>query len=220
VSQLADLKPPRAILFDWDNTLVDSFGTIHAALVDTQRAMGVEPWTFEETKVRTRQSLRDHFPKLFGARWEEARDKFYASFEQQHLLHLRALPGAEQFLRETAPHCLLAVVSNKTGRYLRREVEHLGWQALFHRVVGATDCARDKPAADPVLHALNGTGIEPGLDVWFVGDTEIDVECAHNSGCSAVLVRHSVAELGEFAAAPPHLHVNEIRQLSALALAR
>ncbi len=27
----ADVTPPRAILFDWDNTLIDSWPTIHAA---------------------------------------------------------------------------------------------------------------------------------------------------------------------------------------------
>ena len=32
VDRVASLKPPRAILFDWDNTLVDSWGTIHDAL--------------------------------------------------------------------------------------------------------------------------------------------------------------------------------------------
>jgi phosphoglycolate phosphatase len=216
---VSDLVRPRALIFDWDNTLVDSFGTIHAALVDTQRAMGVEPWSFDETKQRTRQSLRDHFPKLFGARWEEARDKFYAAFEQQHLLHLKALPGAEQFLHDAAPHCLLAVVSNKTGRYLRREAQHLGWDKLFHRVVGATDCARDKPSPEPVLRALEESQIEPGRDVWFVGDTEIDMECAYNSGCTAVLVNHVPPRPEDYAAAPPHLHVREISQLKALALA-
>jgi phosphoglycolate phosphatase len=213
------LVRPRAVLFDWDNTLVDSFGTIHAALVETQRTMGVEPWTFEQTKERTRQSLRDHFPRLFGARWEEAREVFYRAFEQRHLEHLRALPGAEDVLRGMAPHCLLAVVSNKTGRYLRKEAEHLGWHELFHGIVGATDCKSDKPSPEPVLKALEGSGLAPGPDIWFVGDTDIDLECARNSGCTGILVRPEPPGDGEFPTAPPVIHVREIRALRALALA-
>jgi phosphoglycolate phosphatase len=63
---------PRAILFDWDNTLIDSWPTIHAATNVVLDAMGLPTWTLEEAKVRVRHSLRDTFPKMFGDRWEEA----------------------------------------------------------------------------------------------------------------------------------------------------
>ncbi len=210
---------PRALIFDWDNTLVDSFGTIHAALNDTQRAMGTDIWPLDETKRRVRQSLRDHFPILFGDRWEQAREIFFRSFERRHLEQLRALPGAEDLLRGMAPHCLMAVVSNKTGSYLRKEARHLGWHGLFHGIVGATDCKSDKPSPEPVLKALEGSGLAPGPDVWFVGDADIDLECAKNSGCTGVLVRAEPPGEGEFGHAPPSIHVREIRALRALALA-
>ncbi|HLJ20402.1 MAG TPA: HAD hydrolase-like protein, partial [Stellaceae bacterium] len=63
------MERPRAILFDWDNTLVDSWPVIHEALVVTFEGMGHVPWTLEETKQRVRHSLRDAFPRLFGDRW-------------------------------------------------------------------------------------------------------------------------------------------------------
>ena len=49
-------KAPRAILFDWDNTLVDSWGTIHEALVRTFTADGPAAWTLAETKARVRSA--------------------------------------------------------------------------------------------------------------------------------------------------------------------
>ena len=67
------MTAPKALLFDWDNTLVESWDAIHHALVVTFEAMGHEPWSLDETKARVRRSLRDAFPALFGARWEEAR---------------------------------------------------------------------------------------------------------------------------------------------------
>jgi hypothetical protein len=73
------LPPPRAILFDWDNTLVDAWGTIQLALNAALTAMGQSAWTMEETRVRVRASLRDSFPRMFGDRWPEARDIFYAT---------------------------------------------------------------------------------------------------------------------------------------------
>jgi phosphoglycolate phosphatase len=76
------LRPPRAVLFDWDNTLVDNWATITEAFNATLTAMGHRPWTIEETRARVRASLRDSFPKLFGERWEEAKRIYIDTFGQ------------------------------------------------------------------------------------------------------------------------------------------
>jgi phosphoglycolate phosphatase len=188
--KLAELPAPRAILFDWDNTLVDNWLAIHDALNATLVAMGHVPWTVEETRDRLRKSLRDSFPEMFGARWEEARDIFYTRFEELHIERLRPLEGASAALERLAAsgRFYLAVVSNKTGPYLRAEAAALGWDRHFGRLVGATDAAADKPASDPVHMALAGSGIAPGADVWFVGDGAIDVQCALAAGLVPVLL--------------------------------
>jgi phosphoglycolate phosphatase len=181
------LPRPKAILFDWDNTLVDNWGAIHAAINLTLVAMGHKPWTLEETHRNVARSLRDSFPELFGDRWQEARKIFYDSFEAVHLEQLRALPGAGEMLRDLSGRGLyLAVVSNKTGRYLRAEAEQLGWTGHFKRLIGATDAPADKPAVEPVNMALAGSGIPRGPNVWFVGDGPIDLECAVNAGLTPI----------------------------------
>ena len=48
--------------------------------------------------------------------------------------------------------------------------------------------AVDKPASEPVHLALAPSGVPAGAEVWFVGDTAVDMECAQNSGCVAVLL--------------------------------
>ena len=199
--------PPCAVLFDWDNTLVDTWPVIHDAMTCTLDAMGAPRWTLEETRSRVRRSLREAFPELFGARWEEARDVFYGRFRAIHLEKLAVQPGAEAMLAAfRARGCWLGVVSNKMGDHLRREAQHLGWERFFDRMVGATDAARDKPAPDPVALALAGSGVEAGPEVWFVGDTWIDMQCAHNAGCLAVLVRENAPEAIEFKDYPPRMH--------------
>jgi phosphoglycolate phosphatase len=182
------MQRPRAILFDWDNTLVDSWSVIHEALVVTFRAMGHEPWTLEETKQRVRHSLRDAFPRLFGARWEDARKLYLDAFTAMHLERLTALAGAEALLTAVAEDgYYLAVVSNKTGRLLRREAEHLGWSRYFKQMIGAGDASVDKPDPAVIHAALSGSGIEPTA-AWLVGDTALDVECALAAGCVPVLM--------------------------------
>ncbi|HKF73215.1 MAG TPA: HAD family hydrolase [Stellaceae bacterium] len=187
------MRRPRAILFDWDNTLVDSWAVIHEALSVTFEAMGRAPWTLDETKQRVRHSLRDAFPRLFGSRWEDARSLYLDTFTAMHLERLSALGGAGPLLEALAEdRYYLAVVSNKTGALLRREAEHLGWSRYFRSMVGAGDASADKPDPAVVHAALLGSGIEPDA-AWLVGDTALDLECATAAGCVPVLLAASDA---------------------------
>ncbi len=209
--------PPRAVIFDWDNTLVDTWPTITRCYNSVFAAFGMTHWTEEETRARAHGSLRDTFPVLFGARWEEARDVFFGTFTACHLELLQPRDGATELLRELAARGVyLAVVSNKTGPALRTEVRHLGWDPIFAKVVGATDAPRDKPAPDPVTIALSGAQLRPEDAVWFVGDTVVDLQCAHATGCVPVLVRAEAPVPGEFSAYPPRLYARNCRDLGAL----
>jgi phosphoglycolate phosphatase len=194
---------PRALVFDWDNTLVDSWATIHEALVLTFTAMGHEPWTLAETKARVRHSLRDAFPALFGDRWEEARKLYLDHFTAIHIERLAPIAGAAALLTEARDAGFhLAVLSNKTGRILRLEVEHLGWQGYFAKLVGAGDARADKPDPLAMEFALAGSGFG-GADVWYLGDTALDMECAARAGCVGVLVGAIDPEDQGFVRFPP-----------------
>ena len=209
------LSRPRAVLFDWDNTLVDSWATIADALNTTLETFGHAPWTMPEVKTRVRKSMRESFPALFGARADEAAMVFYRRFEAIHVAMLTPVPGAAEALAElSAAGFYLAVISNKKGEFLRREAAHLGWSGYFGRLVGALDAAEDKPAPAPVVMALEGSGVAPGADVWIAGDTDIDMECARNATCVPILVRDHPPEAGEFPSHPPARHFADCRALS------
>lgn len=179
-----ELTRPKAILFDWDNTLVDTWPIIHAALHNTFVQMGKEPWTLDMVKQRVSRSMRDSFPEIFGENWQTAGDIYQNHFRTHHLTQLTALEGSASILSELAKHPVyLAVVSNKRGDNLRLEVEHIGWKPYFSKIIGASDMARDKPFPEPVHAALEGSNISAGKDVWFIGDSAVDMECAHATGC-------------------------------------
>lgn len=183
------LTKPQAILFDWDNTLVDTWPIIHNSMAHTFTKMGVEPWTTEETKAKVGHSLRDHFPALFGDKWKEAGDIYVNSYRDKHLDNLSPLEGAletMEFLQTTEVYC--AVVSNKQGPTLRQEAQHLGWDKYFTKLIGAQDASRDKPYADPAILALKESKITPAKHVWFIGDSAPDVECAIAAGLTPIVI--------------------------------
>jgi phosphoglycolate phosphatase len=208
---------PRAILFDWDNTLVDNWPVIQDAYNATLTSFGKTPWTLDEVRARARASARDSFPALFGEHWREAERIFYEAFTAHHLERLEIMPGAGAMLEGLAERGLyLAVVSNKKGAVLRREAEHLDWARHFRRLVGAGDAARDKPAVEPVELALDGSFVRPGHDVWFVGDTDIDIECGRNAGCFTILLRAEPPGERELAGHRPHYSLATCAELADL----
>src|SRR5262249_1179078 len=199
---------PRAILFDWDNTLVDNWDVITEAMNAVYDAFGMPRWSIAEAKARIRSSMREAFPRAFGERAREAGRIFSDHFAAHHLERLREMPGAGALLgalADTDVH--LAVVSTKRGRFRRLEAERLGWTAHFAKLIGAADAPLDKPAVEPVDMALAGSGIARGPEVWFVGDTDIDMTCAVNAGCLPVLLRREQPQEGGFRPEPPALHV-------------
>lgn len=204
---------PTVLLYDWDNTLVDGWAGITAALNAALVAFGHSAWTVQETRERVRVSLRDSFPIMFGDQWERARDVFYATLSEQHLQHVRPMPGADAMLAAGAPWPQ-GVVSNKTGRYLRAEVSHLGWSGHFGPVIGAGDASADKPDPAPIHLALSQLGRDADESVWYLGDTALDMQTARAAGVTAVLIGDAGHD-GGVAHAAPHLHFSSASHLAA-----
>ena len=209
----AALLRPTVLLYDWDNTLVDGWAGITAALNAVFSAFAMPHWSAEDTRARVRVSLRESFPAMFGDRWTDARDIFYAALTDQHLEHVRPMPGAVEALvaGRVWPQ---GVVSNKTGSFLRAEVAHLGWGESFGAVIGAGDAAADKPDPAPIHLALNRLGASADRSVWYLGDTALDMQAAHAAGVTAVLIGDAAHDGGVDRAAPD-LHFSSAHVLAA-----
>ena len=192
---------PAVLLYDWDNTLVDGWDAITAALNAVFSEFSHPLWSVADTRNRVRVALRESFPVMFGDRWELARDLFYDTLERDHLRHVKPMPGAQALLAAGAgwPQ---GVVSNKAGAFLRREVTYLGWDRFFGPVVGAGDAVADKPAPAPLLLALRQIGHSADPSVWYVGDTTLDMQAARAAGVTAVLIGDAAHDGGVERAAP------------------
>jgi phosphoglycolate phosphatase len=197
-------RHPSVLLYDWDNTLVDGWAGIAAALNAAFAEFGHPLWTVEDTRNRVRVSLRESFPVMFGDQWERARNVFYHSLTHQHLDHVSAMHGVPDVL-EAGSGWPQGVVSNKAGAFLRREIAHLGWADFFGTAIGAGDATADKPDPAPLLLALARLGYAADASVWYVGDTALDMQAARAAGVTAVLIGNAEHDGGVERAAP-HLH--------------
>lgn len=178
---------PKAILFDWDNTLVDTWPLIYGGMRAVFEKRGLTPWTLDEVKDRCHESGREAFPKLFPNDWQAALDDFYEYIRDRHLEDLALLPFAIDVLKDLVAHSIpIALVSNKTKLLLVKEVEHLGLSDMFSVVVGAGDAVRDKPDAAPLLLALEQLRMQPSMDVLMIGDTPADWTAARAAGVRAI----------------------------------
>ncbi len=181
------------VLFDWDNTLVDTWGLVHESLQVALRGLGMREWNEEETRRRLGASLRDNFPRLFGDRASKAKALYRGHFLSRHLEILRPFAEAEDLLRWLSRHqdrCEVGIVSNKGGDALRAEIAHLGWGGYFRAVVGAEDLVRDKPdpcCLEEIFVRLGGKREDFDAMV-YVGDSVVDMEFAKRTGMEGVLL--------------------------------
>jgi phosphoglycolate phosphatase len=179
---------PKAIIFDWDNTLVNTWPLIQSAIDNTMVKMGKEPWGLKKVKDNIHKSMRESFPAIFGDKWEEAGAIYKNSYRATHLDNLEFLPGSLDLINKIQELGILQfVVSNKIGNTLRQEAEKLGVSDKFFALIGAGDADDDKPSKKPVELALLGSDLDPQKDeIWFIGDTIADISCGYNSNCKPI----------------------------------
>ncbi|AIL65142.1 phosphoglycolate phosphatase [Rickettsiales bacterium Ac37b] len=200
------LPKPKAILFDWDNTLADTWVLLKQASEQMMAQMNILPTPEITNKLYTHKSMREVLPEIFGNRWQEAAQIYQTTYRKLRENNLFLLPLAKEvllFLRQN-PYIHIGVVSNKIGTSLREEVSLLQLDTFFTKLIGSQDTTHDKPSVMPVLAALEGSNIEIGQEVWLIGDSVIDIECAHNANCTPILYGNTSKSSVDY---KPSLHV-------------
>ncbi|MBQ8251219.1 MAG: HAD-IA family hydrolase [Alphaproteobacteria bacterium] len=168
----------KVILWDWDNTLADTFGAIFAAQNDARVQYGLTPWTKEESKAAMNTSGRNLIKDVFG---EEKAAEVRSYFLTRYAKHADALElkeGAKEVLKTAKELGFINILaSNKAGPILRNEVSAMGISDYFDRLIGAEDTPNDKPSKDFTDAALLGFDVEK---IISIGDGKADIQMAHN----------------------------------------
>ena len=129
-------------------------------------------------------------PSVYGVDPEEVR-RIHALYAPHYASHCQIKPrpydGIPELIRKLRDAGVkTAVVSNKSDEAVHTLVKDL-FNGLFDAAAGEQPGIRRKPAPDMTLFALRKMGI-PAESAVYIGDTEIDLQTAKNSGMECIAV--------------------------------
>lgn len=181
----------KAVFFDWDGTLVDSFLFLYRAHNHTCSLLGRDNFSVKDFRGYFGQPREKLYTQLYGEHKEEAKKHFEAYVLANHTQELKAIEGSVGILKWFSKNGIpCGVVTNKKATLVRAEIEAFGWERYFCSVVGAGEAAHDKPSDAPLRLAIERAGLvdTDHSDIWFVGDTNNDLRCANTAGCPTVFI--------------------------------
>src|SRR5262245_40334312 len=189
---------PRAVLFDLDGTLADSYPAITASVNHVRAGRGLPP--LEEAEVRRYVGrgpayLLEH--TVPGTNQEADLRRYRAHHPSVMLAGTRLLPGAAEVVPALKKAGLLVgVCSNKPVAFTRKLLDHLGLAAWLDVTLGPEDVARPKPAPDMLQAALVRLQVMPA-EALYVGDMVVDIETARQAGVRVWVVPTGSDEPGQ-----------------------
>jgi len=211
--------PPRAVVFDLDGTLLDSYAAIHEALSLVLEAFGRPPVTVDETRRMVGHGLESLVARAVGAGNLASGVKIFRErYEKIGPASSTLLPGADDLTRRLREAGIpIAIASNKPARFSREILEALGILGRFAFVGGPDDGFPPKPAPHMVFMALATMGAR-GPGSVYVGDMPVDVATARAAQIPVVVLPTGSATEGELRAVSPDLLISDLNGLSALLL--
>jgi phosphoglycolate phosphatase len=213
----AELRSLKAVLFDFDGTLGDSYEAITASVNHVRAAHGLPPLGEAEVRRHVGRGpayLLEHtVPGADLAKdWPRYREHHPSVLESG----TRLLPGAAQAVAALKARGLtVGVCSNKPRDFTRRLLDYLGLGGQVDLVLGPEDVERPKPAPDMLLAALARLGLKPE-QVLYVGDMVVDIETARAAGVLVWVVPTGSDERARLEAARPDRLLHDLNELARL----
>jgi phosphoglycolate phosphatase len=225
MSKLVSLlgRPPQALLFDLDGTLVDSVPDLAAAVDAMLDDQGL-PAAGEE---RVRQWVGNGAVKLvqralaYGRVCSESELENWQAAHRQFLIHYRGCAshysrlydGVEQaLLHWHKNHISMAVVTNKPLNFVPDILQHFGIAHCFQFLVGGECLPERKPSAQPLLHACRQLNVEP-TRALMVGDSSNDIVAARAAAMPVVAVSYGYNHGQPIEASGPDWVVDSLLEL-------
>jgi phosphoglycolate phosphatase len=208
---------PRAVLFDFDGTLIDSYPAITASVNHVRASHGLGPLAEAEVRRHVGRGPAYLLEHTVGRGATAANVARYREHHPSVLFSgTRLLPGAAEALAGLHGRGYrLGICSNKPVAFTRELVGHLGVAGFLDVVLGPEDVARPKPAPDMLLAGLTRLGV-PAEQALYVGDMTVDVDTARAAGVRVWVVATGSDEPATLDQAHPDRRLRDLAELLVL----
>lgn len=195
----------RAVLFDLDGTLVDSYAALAEAVNHARRREGLH----ELSSARIRDLVGDGVERLLQRAFErtviehETVEAFESRYDEICCAESRVLADVDATLPALVDLGIdMAVCTNKPTVFSKKILDHLGLSRYFRAIVGPDLAGARKPDAQHLAYTLQSVRCTP-KHALFVGDMPIDVRAARNSGIDVAVVPTGSSTREQLEAAEP-----------------
>lgn len=207
----------RAVLFDFDGTLADSYPAITASVNHVRSLHGLPPLSVADVKRhvgRGAEYLLEHTCPVGDM---AAKVAAYRAHHPSVLREgTRLLPGVYDTLQALHRRGLrLAVCSNKPVAFTKELLVILAIQDFFNVVLGPEDVGLPKPAPNMLLTALARLHIRAD-EALYVGDMTVDIQTARAAGVTVWIVPTGSDEIGVLREAKPDRLLGQMSDLLSL----
>lgn len=184
----AELSQVKAVLFDLDGTLIDTYQLILESMRHTIREeLGLE-YSDEQLMAKVGQPLAVQMADFASdPRVADALVETYRAYnETLHDVVVRAFDGIPELLASLKEAGLtLGVVTSKRHELAQRGLDIAGIAPFVEFVVGPDDWPEFKPAPGSVLYGCRLAGCDP-CDCVYVGDSPFDIQAGNGAGCFTI----------------------------------
>lgn len=192
----------KLYIFDLDGTLVNSIYDLADSMNAVLEESGFPTYDEESYKLFVGNGTVKLVERTLPARYRTEENiaayhrKFTDEYNKRCTNKTKPYDGvidAVKALKDTGAK--LAVASNKPHKFAELIVNSLFGEGLFDVIMGKKDGVPTKPSPDIINAILNDLGVRRAETV-MVGDSEVDVKTAQNSGirCIGVLWGFRTAE--------------------------
>lgn len=180
----------EAVVFDLDGTLIHSAPDIHACLNRAMSDAGVRPFSLAEVtgfigngvpRLIERAVLARGLDRAEQGRIEQRFLDFYSADPVALTRPFEGVPELLQNLR--ARGLRLGVCTNKPQAPARDILARLGLETYFDIILGGDSVPQRKPHPEPLWRCFE----QLGAAGCYVGDSEVDAECAASAGIPFLL---------------------------------
>lgn len=182
----------KTYIFDLDGTLLNTLGDLAASTNYALRQYGMPEHTIDDVRRFVGNGVGKLIERAIpGGLTNPQYEDVLATFRKHYMLHsldtTAPYPGIESLLHSLRSHgCNVAVVSNKFYNATVELCRHF-FADTVEVAIGERENIRRKPAPDTVFEAMRQLGVS-GEDTVYVGDSDVDVATARNSGIPCISV--------------------------------